>query len=316
MKEMVSALQAITKVIIFFSSWCAVKMVALVLLVVLVLVPVSGEIIRGRMFHPDEIDGSPCPEDKPIAASRIRAGRELKCLGVSEILKYGKLKDINERRWVHWNYKHYETYVFENFSWKKEPLIIQHDKGYIIIEPRPGRLQMIKRHEHGYVFRTRGKDFWNPRLTTPHQISSTSASPTSPRWVLTTGARTSAAPSTSTSYVSTTITTVSHHSTVMTIATKTSTRDHLPPTFTSTTEEKKKKKKKTDPPPPTLTLTTTTSTPKVETVVTSVLVTSLVLGGIFVTIMAIKKYKKQRRVIANAEGNIFLNPLFTEETAV
>ena len=315
---MVSALQAITKVIIFFSSWCAVKMVALVLLVVLVLVPVSGEIIRGRMFHPDEIDGSPCPEDKPIAASRIRAGRELKCLGVSEILKYGKLKDINERRWVHWNYKHYETYVFENFSWKKEPLIIQHDKGYIIIEPRPGRLQMIKRHEHGYVFRTRGKDFWNPRLTTPHPISSTSASPTSPRWVLTTGARTSAAPSTSTSYVSTTITTttVSHHSsTVMTIATKTSTRDHLPPTFTSTTTEEKKKK--TDPPPPTLTLTTTTtSTPKVETVVTSVLVTSLVLGGIFVTIMAIKKYKKQRRVIANAEGNIFLNPLFTEETAV
>ena len=249
MKEMVSALQAITKVIIFFSSWCAVKMVALVLLVVLVLVPVSGEIIRGRMFHPDEIDGSPCPEDKPIAASRIRAGRELKCLGVSEILKYGKLKDINERRWVHWNYKHYETYVFENFSWKKEPLIIQHDKGYIIIEPRPGRLQMIKRHEHGYVFRTRGKDFWNPRLTTPHQISSTSASPTSPRWVLTTGARTSAAPSTSTIRpVSTT--TVSHHSTVRTIATKTSiktTTDHLPPTFTSTTEGWTSWTKKTDP---------------------------------------------------------------------
>ena len=116
-------------------------------IVLVLLAPVTGEIIHGSFHHTDEIDGSPCPWEKPIAASKLGAS-ELKCLGVSEILKYWKLKDINERQWVHWTYKHFETYVFENFSWKRQSLPIQRDRWYVIIEPRPGRLQMIKHHDH------------------------------------------------------------------------------------------------------------------------------------------------------------------------
>ena len=72
-------------------------MAAAVLVLLAVSTVTTGEIIRRSFPHPDEIDGSPCPWKKPIAASKLGASDEFKCLGVSEILKYGELKDINER---------------------------------------------------------------------------------------------------------------------------------------------------------------------------------------------------------------------------
>ena len=291
---------------------------------VLVLLAVStittGEIIRGRNY-PDKIDGSPCPWEKPIAASEFGASG-VKCLEEREILKYGKLIDINVKQWVHWTYKHFETYVFENFSWKRQSLPIQRDRWYVIIEPRPGRLQMIKHHDHGLIFRTRGKDWWNlpHRLTTTPSL--TMAPPSSPRWAPTTAAGTLAASSTRTRSVTSSSSSLSHTSTLMTRTSKqtSTTTDHLPaPTlFISTTEEKKKKKKKkTDLPLPTSTL--TTSTPKLSTTTTitvSVLVTSAVLGACFGAIMVIKKYINGERQVMAEENNIFLNPSFSEETAV
>ena len=97
-------------------------MAAAVLVLLAVFTVTTGEIIRGKHYpatsYPDKIDGSPCPYHQPIAASEFGASG-VKCLGESEILKYGKLQDINKRQWVHWPYKHDEIYVFENFSWKK-----------------------------------------------------------------------------------------------------------------------------------------------------------------------------------------------------
>ena len=160
---------------------------------------------------------------------------------------------------MHWPYKHDEIYVFENFSWKRQSIPIQHDSGYVIIQPHPGLLQMIKHHNHGLIFRTSGKDWRNlhHHLTTISSL--TMAKPSSPQWAPTTVVRASTLRPVTTSF------SFSHTST--TSRTSKQTTDHLP---SSTLFISTMKKKKTEEGPPLPTSTLTTSTPKLSTTTTTI----------------------------------------------
>ena len=279
----------------------------LVALLVAVFTVTGGEIIRGKHYpvrsFPDKINGFPCPYHRPIAALEFggSSGGPVKCLAENEILKHAKLLDISERQWVHWAYKHDEIYVFENFSWKKSTTPIQHDdSGYVLIEPHPGLLRMIKHHNHGLIFRTSGKDWRNEDH---HTSRSTTPPASSPTWAPTTATPT---PVSSTRSVTISYSSSSHQSSSR--ATSKQTTDRLPTLFST--------KKTRDPLLPT---TSTTSTPKLSTTSTliTVLVTTAVLGTCLGIITIFKKYiNGQRQVMAAEENNIFLNPLFSEETEV
>ena len=277
-------------------------------LLVAVFTVTGGEIIRGKHYpirsFPDKINGFSCPYHRPIAALEFGAsgGPGVKCLAENEILKHARLVDISERQWVHWAYKHDEIYVFENFSWKKSTTPIQHDdSGYVLIEPHPGLLRMIKHHSHGLIFRTSGKDWRN---VDHHTSRSTTPPASSPTWAPTTATPT---PVSSTRSVTISYSSSSHQSSSR--ATSKQTTDRLPTLFST--------KKTRDPLLPT---TSTTSTPKLSTTSTliTVLVTTAVLGTCLGILTIFKKYiNGQRQVMAAAEeNNIFLNPLFSEETEV
>ena len=267
----------------------------LVALLVAVFTITGGEIIRGKHYpirsFPDKINGFSCPYHRPIAALEFGSGGGpgVKCLAENEILKHARLVDISERQWVHWAYKHDENYVFENFSWKKSTTPIQHDdSGYVLIEPHSGLLRMIKHHNHGLIFRTSGKDWRNEDH---HTSWSTTPPASSPTWAPTTATPTPV--SSSTRSVTISYSSSSHQSSSR--ATSKQTTDRLP--------TKK-----------------TTSTPKLSTTMSTliaVLVTTAVLGTCLGIITIFKKYiNGQRQVMAAEENNIFLNPLFSEETEV
>ena len=280
----------------------------LVALLVAVFTVTGGEIIRGKHYpirsFPDKINGFPCPYHRPIAALEFGVssggGPGVKCLAENEILKHARLVDISERQWVHWAYKHDENYVFENFSWEKSTTPIQHDdSGYVLIEPHPGLLRMIKHHSHGLIFRTSGKDWRNEDH---HTSRSTTPSASSPTWAPTTATPT---PVSSSTVRSVTISySSSSHQSSSRATSKQTTTDRLPTLFSTR-----------DP-----LLPTTTSTPKLSTTTSTlitILVTTTVLGTCLGIVTIFKKYQRQRQVMAAAEeNNIFLNPLFSEETEV
>ena len=281
----------------------------LVALLVAVFTITGGEIIRGKHYpirsFPDKINGFSCPYHRPIAALEFGSVGGVKCLAENEILKHARLVDISERQWVHWAYKHDEIYVFENFSWKKSTTPIQHDdSGYVLIEPHPGLLRMIKHHNHGLIFRTSGKDWRNEDH---HTSRSTTPSASSPTWAPTTATPTP---------VSTRSVTISYSSPVAHQSSRATSRrtskqttDRLPTLFST--------KKTRDPLLPTST--STTSTPKLSTTTSTlitVLVTTAVLGTCLGIITIFKKYINGQRQVMAEENNIFLNPLFSEETEV
>ena len=284
--------------------------VLVALLVAVFTVTGGGEIIRGKHYpirsFPDKINGFSCPYHRPIAALEFGSVGGVKCLAENEILKHARLVDISERQWVHWAYKHDENYVFENFSWKKSTTPIQHDdSGYVLIEPHSGLLRMIKHHNHGLIFRTSGKDWRNEN----HTSRSTTPPASSPTWAPTTATPVSSSRSVTTSYSSSSS---SSHQSSSRATSKQTTTDRLPTLFST--------KKTRDPLLPT-TSTSTTSTPKLSTTTSTlitVLVTTAVLGTCLGIITIFKKYiNGQRQVMAaEEENNIFLNPLFSEETEV
>ena len=273
----------------------------LVALLVAVFTVTGGEIIRGKHYpirsFPDKINGFSCPYHRPIAALEFGSvGGPVKCLAENEILKHARLVDISERQWVHWAYKHDENYVFENFSWKKSTTPIQHDdSGYVLIEPHSGLLRMIKHHNHGLIFRTSGKDWRNQE--DHHTSRSTTPPASSPTWAPTTATPVSSSRSVTISYSSS-----SSHQSSSRATSKQTTTDRLPTLFSTPL------------------LPTTTSTPKLSTTTSTlitILVTTTVLGTCLGIVTIFKKYQRQRQVMAAAEeNNIFLNPLFSEETEV
>ena len=91
-------------------------------------------------------------------------------------------------------------FMFLKISRGKEVLPIQHDSGYVLIEPHPGLLRMIKHHNHGLIFRTSGKDWRNEN----HISGPTTALPSYPTWAPTTATQTpvSSTRSVTTSYSS------------------------------------------------------------------------------------------------------------------
>ena len=275
----------------------------LVALLVAVFTITGGEIIRGKHYpirsFPDKINGFSCPYHRPIAALEFGSvGGPVKCLAENEILKHARLVDISERQWVHWAYKHDENYVFENFSWKKSTTPIQHDdSGYVLIEPHSGLLRMIKHHNHGLIFRTSGKDWRNV-----HTSWSTTPPASSPTWAPTTATPTPV--SSSTRSVTISYSSSSHQSSSRATSKQTTT-DRLPTLFSTRNPL----------------LPTTTSTPKLSTTTSTlitILVTTTVLGTCLGIVTIFKKYmnQRQRQVMAAEENNIFLNPLFSEETEV
>ena len=278
----------------------------LVALLVAVFTVTGGEIIRGKHYpirsFPDKINGFSCPYHRPIAALEfgVSSGGPVKCLAENEILKHARLVDISERQWVHWAYKHDEIYVFENFSWKKSTTPIQHDdSGYVLIEPHPGLLRMIKHHNHGLIFRTSGKDWRNEDH---HTSWSTTPSASSPTWAPTTATPTPVSSSRSVT-ISYSSSSSSSHQSSSRATSKQTTTDRLPTLFSTR-----------DP-----LLPTTTSTPKLSTTTSTlitILVTTTVLGTCLGIVTIFKKYQRQRQVMAAEENNIFLNPLFSEETEV
>ena len=183
---------------------------------------------------------------------------------------------------MHWPYKHDEIYVFENFSWKKSTIPIQHDdSGYVLIEPHPGLLRMIKHHNHGLIFRTSGKDWRNEDH---HTSRSTTPSASSPTW----------APTTATPFSSTVRSVTISYSSSSSSSHQSSSR------ATSKQTDRLPTKK-------------TTSTPKLSTTMSTliaVLVTTAVLGTCLGIITIFKKYiNGQRQVMAAEENTIFLNRL-------
>ena len=276
----------------------------LVALLVAVFTVTGGEIIRGKHYpirsFPDKINGFSCPYHRPIAALEFGSVGGVKCLAENEILKHARLVDISERQWVHWAYKHDENYVFENFSWEKSTTPIQHDdSGYVLIEPHPGLLRMIKHHSHGLIFRTSGKDWRNV-----HTSWSTTPPASSPTWAPTTATPTPVSSSTVRSVtISYSSSSSSSHQSSSRATSKQTTTDRLPTLFSTR-----------DP-----LLPTTTSTPKLSTTTSTlitILVTTTVLGTCLGIVTIFKKYQRQRQVMAAEENNIFLNPLFSEETEV
>lgn len=137
----------------------------------------TEKIERGKI---DILNNQKCSYEKPIVGIPFD-GELLGCYNGNEIIKNGRLIDVNYVKWITLRTHYYSMYKLEDGQWKKKNFKVRHGrkKNRLMIYPEIGRLRLIKGRHHPIILKTYGIDnFFFTKSTTVSTLVKTSPNPT------------------------------------------------------------------------------------------------------------------------------------------